>query len=171
MTISLRPYLPADAPALADLFRASVEDLAEEDYSADQRAAWAGAADDARAFGQRLASQLTLVALSDGAIAGFASVKEPDQIDMLYVHPRFARRRVATTLCDALEKLAAARGAAALAVDASDTARPLFEARGYVAEKRNTIVLDDQWLGNTTMRKPLAANDPKTKAPPPRIVR
>ena len=42
MTISLRPFLPSDAPALARLFRASVEVLAEEEYSDDQRAACRG---------------------------------------------------------------------------------------------------------------------------------
>ena len=47
MTISLRPFLPSDAPALARLFRDSVEILAEDDYTDDQRAAWASAADGA----------------------------------------------------------------------------------------------------------------------------
>ena len=37
-------------------------------------------------------------------------------------------------LCDALEKLAAARGAKELTVDASDTARGFFEQRGYTAQ-------------------------------------
>jgi putative acetyltransferase len=171
MTISLRPYLPVDAPVLADIFRASIEELTEEEYDFDQRAAWAGSLDDLASFTGRLSSQLTLIALSDGAVAGFASLKGADEIDMLYVHPRFARQGVASTLVDALEKLVAARGAAAITVDASDTARPFFEKRGYTAEKRNTIVRDDQWLGNTTMRKQLAANDPRKAAAKPRIVR
>ncbi len=159
MTITLRPYLPSDVPALIDIFRASVEEIANEDYSEGQIEAWVAAADDAKAFAARLGSQLTLIAQADGELAGFASMKGVDHVDLLYVHPGFTRRRVATILCDALEKLAGARGAAKISVDASDTARPFFEARGYIAERRNTVQLGEQWLGNTTMRKPLAAND------------
>ena len=43
---ALRPFLPADAPVLADIFRASIEELTGEDYSEAQRQAWASAADD-----------------------------------------------------------------------------------------------------------------------------
>ena len=54
-------------------------------------------------------------------------------IDQLYVHPAVARTGVASALVDAIEKLAAARGTATLVTDASDTAKPLFDARGYQA--------------------------------------
>jgi putative acetyltransferase len=60
-------------------------------------------------------------------------------------------------LIDALEKLAGARGAERLVVDASDTARDFFEKRGYVAQQRNSITVGDEWLANTTLHKPLAA--------------
>ena len=42
-------------------------------------------------------------------------------------------------LCDALEKLAAARSATELTVAASDTARGFFEQRGFAARTRNTV--------------------------------
>ena len=32
-TFALRPYLPQDAPMLAEIFRASVEELTEDDYN------------------------------------------------------------------------------------------------------------------------------------------
>jgi hypothetical protein len=35
------PYIPDDAPVLADIFRASIEGLAAEDYSETQIEAWA----------------------------------------------------------------------------------------------------------------------------------
>ena len=43
---ALRPFLPADAPLLAEIFRASIEELTEDDYSEAQQEAWAAAADD-----------------------------------------------------------------------------------------------------------------------------
>jgi putative acetyltransferase len=156
-TPGLRPFLPADVSVLAALFRASVETLAAEDYDEDQRAAWASYADDEAAFGARLAGELTIVALVEGEIAGFASLKDSSVFDMLYVSPDFARRGVGAALADAIEKLAAARGTATIAVDASDAARDFFAARGYVGRSRNTVAVAGQWLGNTTMTKELAA--------------
>jgi putative acetyltransferase len=151
----LRPFLPADAPRLAQLFRASIETLATEDYGEDQLAAWAAMADDQEAFAKKLAGALTLVASLDGEIAGFAALRDNKLLDMLYVHPRAARRGVASALADALEKLAAARGTREISVDASDAARDFFAARGYVAYQRNMRELRGEWLGNTTMKKTL----------------
>lgn len=155
--VGLRPFLPDDVPILAAIFAASVEGLTEDDYSEVQREAWAAVADDEAALGKRLGSQLTLVAMLQGAPVGFVSLKGTEQLDMLYVHPGAARQGVASALCDAIEKLAGARGAAHLKVDASDTAEPFFKQRGYVAESRNTVTLGDEWLANTTMKKTLGA--------------
>jgi putative acetyltransferase len=153
----LRPYLPSDAATLAELFRASIEELAAEDYDVDQREAWVSAADDEAAFAARLASALTIVALVSGETAGFASLKDNELFDMLYVRPEFARQGVGGALADAIEKLAGARGTKTLTVEASDTARDFFAARGYVAQSRNTVTIAGEWLGNTTMTKELAA--------------
>lgn len=153
---ALRPYLPADAENAADVFRAAIEVLAEDDYSDDQRSAWMGRADDVEAFGQRLAAGLTLVVASaDEGILGFGSLAGNALIDMLYTRPDFARRGVASLIMDALERLAAARGTAALKVDASDTAQPFFAARGYTPVQRNTVIIEGEWIANTTMEKKL----------------
>ena len=155
MSVSLRPFLPADAPALARLFRESVEILAEEEYTDDQRAAWAAASDDVAAFAQKLASSLTLVAIREREIAGFASFNN-GHLDLLYVSPDHARAGVATTLVDAIEKLAVARGLKEIETDASDVAHDFFKGRGYVATQRNTVSLNGEWFANTTMKKQLA---------------
>jgi putative acetyltransferase len=155
--VALRPYLPADARRCAEIFRSSIEELAAEDYDEEQREAWASRADDERAFGARLAEALTLLAMIDGAIAGFASLKGADEIDMLFVEPEFARQGAGGALIEALAKLAEARGAKRLTVDASDSARPLFERQGFTAQRRNLVRIGDQWLANTTMTKTLAA--------------
>jgi putative acetyltransferase len=152
---ALRPLLPADVPLLADIFRASIEAMTGDDYSEAQQEAWAAAAADEAGFGARLAKALTLLATLDGSPVGFASLADGDTIDMLYVHPAVARRGVGNLLCDALEKLAAARGVKRLTTDASDTARPLFERRGFSAEQRNSVMCGGEWIANTTMRKDL----------------
>ena len=60
-------------------------------------------------------------------------------------------------LTDALEKLAAARGASELTVDASDSAREFFLRRGFELYRRNTISVGNEWIANTTMKKTLPA--------------
>jgi putative acetyltransferase len=162
--VALRPYVPADAKRCAEIFRLSIEELAAEDYDADQREAWASRADDEGAFAARLAGALTLLAVIDGSIAGFASLKGGDEIDMLFVDPERARQGVGRGLVDALTKLAQARGAKRLTTEASDAAKPLFDRLGFTAQKRNLVRKGDQWLANTTMTKTLGAEP----APPTR---
>ena len=48
--MALRPFLPADVPLLAEIFRASVEELTADDYSEAQREAWVSAVDDEAAL-------------------------------------------------------------------------------------------------------------------------
>ena len=160
----LRPFLPADVPMLAAIFVAAIEELTGDDYSEAQQEAWAAVAEDEEAFGNKLAGQLTLIATIQNAPVGFASLKGADHIDMLFVHPSVAGQGVASMLVDALEKLAGARGAKILTVDASDTAEPLFKKRGYVAMQRNTVTVNGEWLANTTMQKTLAL-EPAPGAP------
>ena len=155
---ALRPFLSEDTPVLAAIFAASVEELTGDDYSEAQQQAWASAVDDEEKFGKRLASELTLVATLRNSPVGFAALKGPDHIDMLYVHPSAVGQGVASLLCDALEKLAGGRGAKSLTVDASDNAQEFFLKRGYVGKQRNTVTVNGEWLANTTMQKTLAGN-------------
>src|SRR2546429_10006539 len=97
-TLALRPFLPADAPQLAEIFRASIMELTGDDYSAAQQEAWAAAAGDEEALATRLAGRLTLVGLLEGALAGFAALEEPGHLDMLYVHPAAAGQGLGSLL-------------------------------------------------------------------------
>src|SRR5438552_8054708 len=158
---ALRPFLAADTPILAAIFAASVLELTGDDYSEPQQEAWAATVDDEDALGKRLAGQLTLIATLQNSPVGFAALKGADHIDMLYVHPSVAGQGVASMLCDALEKLANGRGAKKLTVDASDNALEFFKKRGYVAQQRNTVTVQGEWLANTTMQKTLDSGGAK----------
>lgn len=151
----LRPFLPADLDPLRELFAQSIDVLTAEDYSEDQRVAWASRAADKVGFGQKLAGATTLVVMINGKHAGFGSLRDKNVLDMLYVHPHFARQGIGTALADALERLAQGRGAKDITADVSDTAEPFFAGRGYVAMQRNLNPIDDEWLSNTTMKKQL----------------
>ncbi|NBS35214.1 MAG: GNAT family N-acetyltransferase [Methylocystaceae bacterium] len=153
---NLRPFLPQDAKALADLFRASIEGLTAEDYDDEQREAWISQIDDEAAFSARLAQNLTILALQQGKIVGFASFKNNQFLDMLYVLPDFSSQGIGGYLLEAIEKLGAHRGVKKITLESSDTAKDFFIARGYAPQSRITHLCAGQWLGVTTMTKELA---------------
>jgi putative acetyltransferase len=155
---ALRPFLSSDTPMLAAIFAASVQELTGDDYNEAQQEAWAAVAEDEE-FGRRLGADLTLIATVQNSPVGFASLRGKDHIRMLYVHPSVAGQGVASMLVDALEKLAGSRGAKSLSVDASDTALDFFRKRGYVAQQRNSVTVNGEWLANTTMQKQLSSGD------------
>ena len=152
---ALRPFLVADTPMLAVIFIASVQELTGDDYSEAQQEAWAAVAEDEEKFGKKLAGELTLIATLQNSPVGFASLKGNDHIDMLYVHPSVVGQGIGAMLCDALEKLAGSRGVRSLKVDSSDNALEFFKKRGYVAQQRNSVTVNGEWLANTTMQKTL----------------
>jgi putative acetyltransferase len=154
-TFALRPFLIEDTPLLAEIFRASVEELAADDYSESQREAWTSVTENEEELARRLSGQLTLIATLNGAPVGFASLAGNETIDLVYVHPAAAGQGAGTMLIDALEKLGVARGAKRLTADVSDSAQDFFEKRGFTATQRNTVRRGGEWLANTTMEKKL----------------
>ena len=153
--IGFRPFLPADAQTVADLFCASIETLASEDYAAEQIVAWQSAARDIQALTVRLNEALTILAIVQGQIVGFVSLRDKTRLDMLYVHPHHVRAGVGASLLEAIEKLAANRGVDKITLEASDNALGFFTARNYTPQSRKTHVIDGQWLGCTAMSKDL----------------
>ena len=157
---SLRPYLPSDAALCAAIFRAAIEELTVDDYSEDQREAWASRGDDVDALGARLADMLTLVAIAEGGPVGFASLKG-DVVDMLFVAPAVARRGVGAMLLDALVKLAC--GAWRQETDQRSQRHCARDFRTARLRRRSVAIScarASEWLANTTMVKPLTAPDP-----------
>ncbi len=157
--LAMRPFLPADLPLVVEIFRASIDQLTGDEYSATQQEAWASAADNEDAFAARLAKGVTLLGTADGSPVGFAALDGVDRLDMLYVHPTAAGHGIGSMLVDALEKLAASRGATRLLAEVSDSAQDFFKRRGFVPRQRNSVPVGEEWLANTTMEKRLAAKE------------
>ena len=126
--LALRPFLPADVPMLAEIFRASIEELTADDYS--DPSARPGPPRRGRGRVRRAARQGLDPARHDGRLAGrLRLARGPERLDMLYVHPAAAGHGVGSMLIDALEKLAASRGAPRLTADVSDSAEDFFKRR------------------------------------------
>ena len=104
--LAMRPMLPTEAPLVAKIFRASIEELTAT-TTARPAGRLGSDADDEEAFATRLGKQLTLLGTIEGSPVGFASLKGTSDLDMLYVHPAATGQGIGTMLVDALEKLAA----------------------------------------------------------------
>lgn len=145
----LRPYRTEDCPALTKLFYQTVHTVNAKDYTPPQLDAWADGHPDLAAWDSSLSAHLSLVAVCDGVIAGFADMAPDGYLDRLYVHRDFQRQGIATALCDALEQ--AVPGP--YETHASITARPFFEQRGYRVVRQQQVLRKGIVLTNFVMRK------------------
>lgn len=130
--VTLRPYRPDDAPALLALFRDTIRRINSRDYSPAQVAAWASDdIDTSRWFG-RFTGRYVLVAEQPGRVVGFAELEPNGHIDRVYVSADHQRSGIGQQLLAALVAEARRAGLARLFTEASITARPFFEAQGFV---------------------------------------
>jgi putative acetyltransferase len=154
--MNLRPYEPADAAALARVYRDSVTELGPQGYDEAQVAVWASFADDLTSFRDRLEGGLTVVAEEDGIPVAFAQLHPEDHVQFLYCAPSHARRGIATALYAWLELFALQRGEAALTTEASRVSRPFFRKMGFEEVGREVVERDGVSLERFPMRKALS---------------
>lgn len=129
----LRPATLEDIPELRELYRHTILSVNSRDYTPAQVAAWAATADRTESLTKRIGSQHFRLAIAgDGRIAGFASIEAPDYLDLMYVHKDFQRQGVGRLLMEEMIRYAREKGATQIESDVSITARPLFEAFGFV---------------------------------------
>lgn len=157
----VRRLEPADVAAVAELFTETVRSVNARDYAGDQVEAWAPRPPDAAAWERSFAGRTALVAEVDGRVAGFADLVSGGYLDRLYVHRDHQRRGVATALADALEAEAARQGLREVTADASITALPFFERRGYETVARQEKILRGVRFTNFRVRKRLEPYPPK----------
>lgn len=146
----IRPYVPADCPAISRLFYRTVHAVCAADYSQEQLDAWAPGTSDLTAWNASFLAHRTLVAELDGEIIGFADMDNTGYLDRLYVHDQHQRQGVATALCDTLEGASHAR---VFTTHASITARPFFLRRGYDVVKQQEVERRGVILSNFVMKK------------------
>jgi putative acetyltransferase len=91
-------------------------------------------------------------------------------VDLLYVHPEYARRGVGRELLEAACTWAVAHGARTLEAEVSIAARPLFEAAGFRVEREQYVVRSGVELRNFHMTRAVdakQANAPARRQPAP----
>jgi len=155
MSIAVRRYTPADLTGLIALFRDTVRRVNARDYSEQQVRAWAPDEIDARQWRHRFDNKTVWVADLDGVPVGFVDVARDGLIDMLYVHADHQGEGIASRLLRTVEGSARTRGLLRLFTEASITARPFFEHRGFRVIAPQRVMRWAQEFLNYRMDKPL----------------
>jgi len=153
---ALRPYHPADAIALTDLYARSVRRYGPRAYTPAQVAAWAATADVARTAARCRDGRQVWVAQDEaGFVLGFGDLEADGHLDMLYAAPEAEGLHVGSLLYAAIESHACEQGMELIFVEASELARPLFERRGFTLLGRNDLLLGGVAIHNYRMEKRL----------------
>lgn len=133
MHFAIRRFRPEfDCSAIGTLYRASISELACNDYPPDALEAWSRWGNNIHAIALTLSRGQTLIAQHSGRIAGFAQRHPRSYVNMLYTHPDFARRGIGRALLEELLISARREQVKHLTVDASRVSRALFEDVGFV---------------------------------------
>ncbi len=84
---------------------------------------------------------------------GFSDLTGDGCLDMMFVHPEFQGRGVASRLLSRVELEALRLGFKRIHTEASRTARPFFERKGFRVIARQTVEKRGQSLENFRMEK------------------
>ncbi|NKC01458.1 MAG: GNAT family N-acetyltransferase [Pseudomonadales bacterium] len=142
------------------LFHDTIHTVNLGDYSASQVDAWSPSERDQQQWTERMQMISPFVVELDGEIIGYSDVQADGLVDHMFVHKDWQRRGVATCLMGEIVKRAAALNLKILSAHVSITARPFFEAHGFLVEQKQTVTQGDGvTLTNFLMRRALSAGD------------
>lgn len=151
MSIFVRRFTPDDVPDIINIFQQAIRQTAAKDYNRAQIAAWSMA--DVNRWRVRQLNRPTWIAFIGERAAGFSDLESNGHLDMMFVHPDFAKKGVATALLKQIEKHAEAEGLQRIFVESSITAKPFFEKHGFAVIKEQTVEIRGQQLTNFQMEK------------------
>ena len=100
----LRRYQKDDCKAMLELFYNTVHTINIKDYTKEQCNAWTFNIKNINQWHQRFTSSFTVVAVESDQVIGFRNINEQGFMDMLYVHHEYQNRKIATLICERLEK-------------------------------------------------------------------
>lgn len=151
--INIRRFKSSDTDQIAQLFHDTIRSVNRKDYSEKQVKVWAP--DDIHYLNweAKCSSKFTLVADSDGLIAGFAQLEYDGHIDCFYCHKDFQEKGVGRLLFESVEKEARKQNLTKLFVEASITAKPFFEKMGFSLIQKQTVLIQGVELTNFRMEK------------------
>ena len=151
--MNLREYHPDDWKEVVKLLYDTVHSINSADYTEVQLNAWVPQDMNLPELEKRLSDTYSVVVEKEDIIVGFGNVNGIGYFDCLYTHKDYQRMGIASLIADDIEGYFCRQGIKIITVDASITAKPFFEKRGYVVLNKQTVVLRGQLFVNFKMQK------------------
>jgi GNAT superfamily N-acetyltransferase len=149
----VRTYKLGDTREIVKLFYDTVHEVNIRDYTKAQVDAWAPVDIDIETWSKSLSSKFTFVAEEGEKIAGFGELEANGHIDRFYCHKDFQGKGAGTQILAKIELQAQSLGIKKLFTEASITAKPFFESKGFIAVKQHEVERKGQKLINFAMEK------------------
>ncbi len=151
--MNVRNFKNEDIESILKLFYDTVHSVNSKDYAKEQLKAWAPKELDKLKWIESLNKNYSLVVEEDTQIIGFGDIDSTGYLDRLYIHKNHQGKKVASNLITELENYVFNKGVKSIITDASITAKPFFENKGYKVIKEQQVELRGQVFTNFKMIK------------------
>lgn len=149
----VRRFIESDLEEILRMFYDTVHTINAKDYSKSQLVAWGVKNPDKGRWLDSLKNNITFVANINGEIVGFGDLNDKGYIDKLYTHKDYQGMGIASIILCTLEKEAKKLGYTELYTEASITAKPFFQKRGYSVIQSQNKEYNGQVFVNFIMKK------------------
>ena len=140
--VLIREAVAADVEDIMTVHLAAISEVCREAYSPDEISAWLAGGRNSARYLPGIAEGHFLVALIDGACAGFCDFDlDTGEVCGMFVAPRQVRRGVGRALFQTGEARAQERGVRRLTLRATLNALGFYEAQGFVVDEMTVFPL------------------------------
>lgn len=137
-----------------EIFFHTIHIVNANDYTKEQLDVWAPESSlNIERWAKKFAQTKPLVAVSGDTVVGFAEFEDNGHIDCFYCHHEWIGKGVGTTLMNAIFKKAKAKNIRRIFVEASITAKPFFENKGFTTQEEQQVEKGGIKLTNYKMEK------------------
>lgn len=132
------------------LFKNTIEKTCSKDYNESQISAWISSINNLEKWERRINNQYFIIVKEANRIIGFGSIEE-DYLDLLFVHPDYLRKGVASLILKKLTSEIRKKGVATLRTFASKTAVVFFKSKNFKIIRENKIIINNVEITNFEM--------------------
>ena len=152
--ITIRNYTLQDVDLTIEIYPKAIRGVFSKYYGPEKIEAWAQI-DDRKHYANNRLSRPTWITNYNGEPAGWSDLEASGYLDMMFVHPQYQGLGIASRLLKTVEDTSRKQGQPVITTEASLTARPFFEQRGFDIAAAQEVQIRGRTLKNFRMEKRL----------------